>query len=112
MRPAPLAAPAALAALAVLLMVGACAPARYVKAGADEVQVAADLAECRDIAARQAFRDLGYYDHPTRLGGVDALGRRRTMGVEFAPSLGELEQRYLRVCMMSRGYELKAAEDP
>jgi len=100
------------APLAALLALGACTSARYVKANADEAQVAADLAECAEIAAHQAFRDLTFYDRRATLDRFDDLGRRRALGADFGPSQGELEHRYARICMLSRGYELQAQDEP
>jgi len=100
------------AALVALLAFGACAPTRYVKAGADEAQVANDLAECADIAAHQAFRDLIFFDRRADFGRLDGLGRRRALGPDLGPSQGELEHRYVRICMLSRGYDLQTREGP
>ncbi len=99
-----------LATLATVLALAACTPARYVKEGADEARVAADLSECREIAARQAFRDQAAFENRIALHRFDHFSRHRVSRHHLGPSLGELEHRYARICMLSRGYELQAGE--
>ncbi len=99
-----------LAYIAVLL--SACVPVGYIKPGMTQDEVTRDLAECAEIASHQAFRDIAIMDfrfdsfHP-RLHHRDRLFHRY-----HGPSLGELEHRYRRVCMLARGYQLAPLDDP
>ncbi len=94
--------------VALLALVSACVPVGYIKPGMTEEEVTRDLTECAEIARHQAFRDIpimGFrFDshHP----------RGRLFHSYYGPSLGELEHRYRRVCMLARGYQLAPLDDP
>jgi hypothetical protein len=96
--------------LIAALALTACAPARYVKEGVEEAQAARDLSECREIAAHQAFRDLAVLERRARLHRLGDHRRHSALARGPLPGLGELEHRYARICMMSRGYELQTGE--
>ncbi len=72
--------------------------------------MAADLSECREIAARHAFRDQAALENRIALHRFDHFGCHRVSRHHLGPSLGVLEHRYTRVRMLSRGYELQAGE--
>ncbi len=98
--------------VALLALVSACVPVGYIKPGMTEEEVTRDLTECAEIARHQAFRDIpimGFrFDsfHP----GLHHRGR--LFHSYYGPSLGELEYRYRRICMLARGYQLAPLDDP
>ncbi len=65
------------------------------------------LSECAEIARRQAFMEFRFDAPHHRLHHHDRLLHRY-----HGPSLGELEHRYRRVCMLARGYQLAPLDDP
>ncbi len=77
----------------LLALVSACAPVGYIKPGMTEEEVTRDRSECAEIARHEAFRDFRF----------DSLhSRGRLIHSYYGPSLGELEHRYRRVCMLAR----------
>ena len=101
---------AALAGL-ILLLLPACSPLTYSKAGTTNEAVSRDLSECAEIASHEAFRDIEATNfrfdiiHP-RLHHRDPF----LHGV-IGQGLSELQYRYRRVCMLARGYRLSPIED-
>ena len=95
-----------LASIAVL--VSACAPVGYVQPGMTEEEVTRDRTECAEIARHQAF-----WDNPIMGFRFDSLHHRDRLFHRYhGPSLGELEHRYRRVCMLARGYQFAPLDDP
>ncbi len=96
----------------IAVLVSACAPVGYIKPGMTEEEVTRDLSECAEIARHEAFRDIAIMDfqfdalHPRR------HHRDRLLHRHLGPSLGQLEHRYRRVCMLARGYQLAPLDDP
>ncbi len=85
----------------IAVLVSACAPVGYIKPGMTEEEVTRDLTECAEIARHQAFRDI-----PIMGFRFDSLHPRDRLFHRYhGPSLGELEHRYRRVCMLARGYQ-------
>ena len=84
----------------------ACTPVGYVKPGVTDAEYEQDSLECAEIAQHQAFRDRSTFETRTRFRGSVHDRRRFTTFDTFAASPGELEFRYRRLCMLSRGYEL------
>ncbi len=94
--------------VALLALVSACVPVGYIKSGMTEEEVTRDLTECAEIARHQAFRDI-----PIMGFRFDSLHPRdRLIHSYHGLSLGELEHRYRRVCMLARGYQLAPIDDP
>ncbi len=94
--------------VALLALVSACVPVGYIKPGMTEEEVTRDLTECAEIARHQAFRDI-----PIMGFRFDSLhSRDRLFHSYYGPSLGELEYRYRRICMLARGYQLAPLDDP
>ena len=91
----------------IAVLVSACAPVGYIKPGMTEEEVTRELSECVEIARRQAFMDFRFDAPHPRLHHRDRLLHRF-----HGPSLGELEHRYRRVCMLARGYQLAPLDDP
>ncbi len=92
----------------IAVIVSACAPVGYIKPGMTEEEVARELSECAEIARHQAFRDI-----PIMGFRFDSLhSRDRLFHSYHGPSLGELEHRYRRVCMLARGYQFAPLDDP
>ncbi len=91
----------------IAVLVSACAPVGYIKPGMTKEEVTRDLAECAEIARRQAFMDFQFDALHPRLHHRDRLLHRY-----HGPNLGELEHRYRRVCMLARGYQLAPLDDP
>ena len=92
------------------LLLAACAPVRYIKPGMTEAELAQDLDDCSRIARNHAVRDAGLdaLRPPLRssvIQGTEPIARLRRQ-----PSIGELELRYGRICMLSRGYELAVSD--
>ena len=94
--------------VALLALVSACAPVGYIKPGMTEEEVARELSECAEIARHQAFRDIPIMGF--RFGSLHH--RDRLFHRYHGPSLGELEHRYRRVCMLARGYQFAPLDDP
>ncbi len=92
----------------IAVLVSACAPYGYIKPEMTEEGVKRDLSECAEIAKHQAFRDI-----PIMVFRFDSLHPRdRLFHSHYGPSLGELEHRYRRVCMLARGYQFAPLDDP
>ncbi len=92
----------------LMALVSACAPVGYIKPGMTEEEVTRDRTECAEIARHQAFRD-----NPITGFRFDSLHHRdRLIHRYHGPSLGELEHRYRRVCMLARGYQFAPLDDP
>ncbi len=91
----------------LLTLVSACAPIGYIKPGMTEEEVTRDRTECAEIARHQAFMDFRFDPLPPRLHHRGRLFHRY-----YGRSLGELEHRYRRVCMLARGYQLAPLDDP
>ncbi len=98
--------PILLAAAAGLAGLVACTPVGYVKPGVTQAEYEQDSLECADIAQPQAFRDYTIFETRTRFRGSVNDRRRFTTFDTTVLSPGELEFRYRRLCMLSRGYEL------
>ncbi len=99
-----------LAYIAVLL--SACVPVGYIKPGMTQDEVTRDLAECAEIASHQAFRDIAIMDFRFDTLHPRMHQRDRFLHGHHGSSLGELEHRYRRVCMLARGYQLAPISDP
>ncbi len=99
-----------LASIAVL--VSACAPVGYVQPGMTEEEVTRDLSECAEIASHQAFRDIAIMDFRFDTLHPRLHQRDRFLHGHHGSSLGELEHRYRRVCMLARGYQLAPLDEP
>ena len=99
-----------LAYIAVLL--SACVPVGYIKPGMTEEGVTRDLSECAEIASHQAFRDIAIMDFRFDTLHPRLHHRDRFLHGHHGSSLGELEHRYRRVCMLARGYQLAPLDDP
>ena len=84
----------------------ACTPVGYVKPGVTQAEYEQDSLECAEIAQHQAFRDYTIFETRTRFRGTIDERRRFSTFDTFVLSPGELEFRYRRLCMLSRGYEL------
>jgi hypothetical protein len=91
---------------ALIAICAACSPYGYTKPGMTEQTLATDQVECVGIARQQAFLD----NNSDRLRAEAAYGPWRWQArpdyYPIIPSRVELEQRYRRVCMLARGYEL------
>lgn len=97
-----------------LLGLAGCTPVGYVKPGVTEEQFVQDSQDCAEIARHQAFRDFKIYDSRARHHRSFHHYRRREGSSFFgfgASSPAQLEFRYRRICMVSRGYELVPLED-
>ncbi len=102
-----------IAATGVCALAGlfACTPVGYVKPGVTEAEYQQDSLECAEIAQHQAFRDYSIFETRTRFRGSVHDRRRFSTFDTTVQSPGELEFRYRRLCMLSRGYELAPLED-
>ena len=99
-----------LAYIAVLL--SACAPVGYIKPGMTEEEITRELSECAEIARHEAFRDIPSMDIRFDAVYPRLHHRDRLIHRYHGPSLGELEHRYRRVCMLARGYQFAPLDDP
>lgn len=95
-----------LLAAAGLLGLSACTEYGYVKPGVADEEYVADSEACAEIARHQAFRDFSVFKSRARFSRSYRYDRRYSTFRDFGPSLSELEFRYRRLCMTSRGYEL------
>ena len=97
--------------VALIAICAACTPYAYTKPGMTEQTLAADELECVGIARQQAFLD----NNRDRLRAEAAYGTWRWQAARdyypIIPSRVDLEQRYRRVCMLARGYELAPLEE-
>ena len=100
-----------LAAAGGLFGLSACTPVGYVKPGVSEAEYEQDSLECADIAQHQAFRDFTIFETRTRFRGSVHDRRRFNTFDTTVLSPGELEFRYRRLCMLSRGYELAPLDE-
>ena len=96
----------------ITVLLSACAPVGYIKPGMTEDEVTRDLSECAGIASHQAFRDIAIMDFRFDTLHPRLHHRDRFLHGHHGSSLGELEHRYRRVCMLARGYQLAPLEDP
>jgi len=95
-----------------LLGLAACTELGYVKPGVSEAEYVQDSEDCAEIARHQAFRDSNVFESRARFGGSYRYGRRRFSSFDsFGTSPSDLEFRYRRLCMVSRGYELAPLDD-
>ena len=101
---------AALAGLLVMLL-PACSPLTYSKAGVTNEDVSRDLSECAEIARHEAFRDIDFADFQLGILHHRLHLRDRFLHGDIGQGLGELQHRYRRVCMLARGYRLLPIED-
>ena len=101
-----------LLASAGLLGLSACTEYGYVKPGVTDEVYVQDSQDCAEIARHQAFRDFNVFESRARFGGSFRYDRRRFSSFDsFRTSPSELEFRYRRLCMVSRGYELAPLDD-
>jgi hypothetical protein len=97
---------AILLAGAGLLAISACTQMGYVKAGVTDEEYAQDSQDCAEIARHQAFRDQAVYETRFRHDPAFRHDDRFWSLQDFGPTMPELQFRYQRICMLSRGYEL------
>ena len=95
-----------LLAAAGLLGLSACTEYGYVKPGVTEEVYVQDSQDCAEIARHQAFRDFNVFESRARFGRSFRYDRRFSSFDSIGVSSSELEFRYRRLCMVSRGYEL------
>lgn len=101
-----------LAVLALsLCALAACTPYGYVKPGVTEEEYAQDSLDCAQIARQQAFRDYGVDLSRYRRPVPGQRGTYYSVYPEDRMSQGELEFRYRRICMQSKGYELAPLDE-
>ncbi len=93
-----------------LLVLSACTQVGYVKAGVTDEEYARDSQDCAEIARHQAFRDQALYDSRFRHDPAFRHDNRFWSFQDFGPTMPELQFRYQRICMLSRGYELAPLE--
>ncbi len=102
----------------LLLALGACAPSRWDKPGANAAAVARDQAECRNAARDMAFRT---YSQPPRQPFAGAVGPSPYIGMRADPenmwqySSADpgpyaMEERLTSNCLRERGYHRVPAE--
>jgi hypothetical protein len=89
-----------------LLGLAACTEVGYSKPGVTDAEYAKDSQDCVEIARHQAFRDQTVFDTQWRSTTTFRHDRRNWNFQGFGPTLPDLEFRYRRLCMISRGYEL------
>jgi len=100
-----------LVAVAILSPILACGPVGYVKTGVTDEEYRRDIEECAELAQREGRRDFA-----TRRAPLPSFGRTRRDVAGFRRgarllSEAELENRYRRVCMLARGYELTPLDE-
>ncbi len=101
-----------LLAAAGLLGLSACTEYGYVKPGVTDEVYVQDSQDCAEIARHQAFRDHSVFESRARFGRSFRYDRRRFSSFDsIGVSSSELEFRYRRLCMVSRGYELAPLDD-
>ncbi len=101
---------AVLLVAAGLLGLAACAEVGYVKPGVTDEEYAQDSQDCAEIARHQAFRDQAVFETRFRHDPSFRHDSRFWTFHDFGPTMPELEFRYKRICMLSRGYELAPLE--
>ncbi len=94
-----------------LLGLSACTEYGYVKPGVTEEEFVQDSQDCAEIARHQAFRDFNVFESRSRLRRSFHSDRRFSSFDGIGVSSSELEFRYRRLCMVSRGYELAPLDD-
>ncbi len=94
-----------------LLGLSACTELGYVKPGVTEEEYLQDSQDCAEIARHQAFRDFNVFESRSRLRRSFRYDRRFSSFDNIGVSSSELEFRYRRLCMVSRGYELAPLDD-
>ncbi len=94
-----------------LLGLSACTELGYVKPGVTEEEYVQDSQGCAEIARHQAFRDFNIFESRSRLRRSFPHRSRFSSFHDFGVSPSELEFRYRRLCMVSRGYELVPLDD-
>ena len=95
-----------------LLGLAACTELGYVKPGMTEEQFVQDSQDCAEIARHQAFGDSNVFESRSRHRRSIHLRRHRGPGsFDARGSRSQIESRYRRLCMTSRGYELVPLED-
>ena len=98
---------AAVLVAAGLFGLAACTEVGYRKAGVTDEEYARDSEDCAVLARQQAFRDYNVFQTQWRSTVVRRHGHDyRTYQNLGPPSYGNLEFRYRRLCMLSKGYEL------
>ncbi len=100
---------AALAGLLAMLLT-ACSPLTYSKAGTTNDDVSRDLSECAEIARHEAFRDIEVAEFRFGVLRPGLHHRDRSLHGDTGQSLSELQHRYRRLCMLARGYRLSPIE--
>jgi hypothetical protein len=95
-----------------LFGLAACTEVGYRKPGVTDEEYKRDSEDCAELAQQQAFRDYSVFQtqwqasvarrHDRQLWTYQQLG---------PPSYGNLEFRYRRLCMLSKGYELVPLTD-
>ena len=94
----------------VFVLLG-CTPMGYIQSGASDEQVKQDLTECTDIARHRAFRDQPTLQFHLGLSYGSVHHGHRHPFARHQSSYAEVQHRYRRVCMVSRGYELAPLQD-
>lgn len=103
--------PLTLILAAGLLGLAGCTEYGYVKPGVTDEEYVADSQACDEIARHQAFRDFSVFESRSRFENP-FLARDRFFALDNRSlSTSELEFRYRRLCMASRGYELAPLEE-
>ncbi len=93
-----------------LLALAACTQMGYVKPGGTDEEYTRDSQDCAEIARHQAFRDQAVFDSRFRHDPAFRHDNRFWSFQDFGPTMPELQFRYQRICMLSRGYELAPLE--
>ena len=95
----------------ILMLLPACSPLTYSKAGTTNEDVSRDLSECAEIARHEAFRDIEAADFRLAILHTRLHYRDPFLHGVIGQGLGELQHRYRRVCMLARGYRLSPIDD-
>ncbi len=101
---------AALARL-IIMPLPACSPLTYSKAGTAREDVGRDLSECAEIATHEAYREIEVADFRLAIHHPRLHHRNQIFHGDTGLGLGEMQHRYRRVCMLTRGYRLSPIED-
>lgn len=90
-----------------LFGLAACTEVGYSKPGVTDQEYARDSEDCAEIARHQAFRDYSVFQTQWQSTVARRHDRRYSVYQGLGPpSYGDLEFRYRRICMLSKGYEL------
>jgi len=90
-----------------LLGLAACTEVGYRKPGVTDEEYARDSEDCAELARQQAFRDYTVYQTQWPASVARRHDHHYLTYQNFGPpSYGNLEFRYRRLCMLSKGYEL------